>query len=330
MGGIYSEPYNDYDSIILPLITWLSAQGVHLEMNVQVSGLDFDPGGGRTAVKCIRCSNGGNDRTITVEENDLVFITLGSMTDNSSLGSMTAPPALNVTKTGTLWALWEDIANGRPGFGCPSVFADHVDKSKWESFTVTLRGPTFFKFMEEFTGNEAGTGWLVTFIDSNWLMSIDLPRQPHFINQPETVNTFWGYGLFPDRIGDFVKKPMSQCSGEEILAELFGHLRLENVAQSIMASSTCIPCMMPFITSQFLPRLKGNRPDVVPEDAANFAFLGQFCEIPDDVVFTVEYSVRSAQMAVYTLLDLKKEVPPVYKGQYDVGVLFNALSALFK
>jgi myosin-crossreactive antigen len=64
---------------------------------------------------------------------------------------------------------------------------------------------------------------------------------------------------------------------------------------------------MPFITSQFMPRVKGDRPDVVTAGAKNFAFIGQFCEIPDDVVFTVEYSVRSALMAVYTLLDIKKE-----------------------
>jgi len=72
-----------------------------------------------------------------------------------------------------------------------------------------------------------------------------------------------------------------------------------------------------------MPRVKGDRPDVVPAGAKNFAFIGQFCEIPDDVVFTVEYSVRSAQMAVYKLLDIKKEIPPVFKGQHDVGVLIT-------
>ena len=86
--------------------------------------------------------------------------------------------------------------------------------------------------------------------------------------------------------------------------------------------------MMPFITSQFLPRSKGDRPQVIPEGSKNLAFVGQYCELPDDVVFTVEYSVRSAQTAVYSLLGLEKEPPPVYKGQYDPRVLLKAFMAL--
>ena len=204
-------------------------------------------------------------------------------------------------------SLWEDIANGRPGFGHPAVFADNIEQTKWQSFTVTLNDPAFFKFIEEFTGNEAGTGGLFTLVDSNWFMSIVLAHQPHFINQPENIFVFWGYGLFPDRVGNFVNKAMSECTGEEILIELFQHLKLGDKAQPIIDAAICIPCMMPFITSQFMPRVKGDRPDVVPVGAKNFAFIGQFCEIPDDVVFTVEYSVRSALMAVYKLFDIKRE-----------------------
>ena len=86
--------------------------------------------------------------------------------------------------------------------------------------------------------------------------------------------------------------------------------------------------MMPFITSQFLRRERGDRPQVVPEGWTNLAFVGQFCELPDDVVFTVEYSVRSAQAAVYALLGLNREPPAVYKGQYDPRVLYRAFKTL--
>jgi oleate hydratase len=112
---------------------------------------------------------------------------------------------------------------------------------------------------------------------------------------------------------------MFECTGEEILIELFHHLKLGDKVQPIIDAAICIPCMMLFITSQFMPRIKGDRPDVVPVGVKNFAFIGQFCEIPDDVVFTVEYSVRSAQMAVYKLFDIKRDIPPVFKGQHDVG-----------
>jgi oleate hydratase len=279
-------------------------------------------------VKRVRYTCDSEHNTIALAPKDLLFVTLGCMTEGSSLGSMHTPAILNSKQTGGAWTLWEDIANGRPGFGHPDVFSNHIKHSKWQSFTVTLNEPAFFQLIEDFTGNEAGTGGLITLVDSNWFMSIVLAHQPHFINQPDNVFVFWGYGLFPDRCGNFVNKPMTFCTGEEILMELFQHLKLGGKIDSIIKTAICIPCLMPFITSQFMPRVKGDRPEIVPAGAKNFAFIGQFCEIPDDVVFTVEYSVRSAMMAVCQLLDLEKEIPPVFKGQHDVAVLFNALKTM--
>lgn len=330
MGGVWRTPYNQYDSMVLPLMTWLQAKGVNFSLNTEVTGLDFDLEDGWRSVKGIRHTVNGEPKNLAVAPDDLVFVTLGCMTEGASLGSMTSPAILNSKKSGGSWALWEDIANGRPGFGHPAVFAGHIEQTQWQSFTVTLNNPEFFRYMEEFTGNVAGTGGLVTLADSNWFMSVVLAHQPHFINQPENIFVFWGYALFPGRIGDYVKKPMSECTGEEILLELFHHLKLGDKARPIIDDALCIPCMMPFVTSQFMPRVKGDRPDVVPAGAKNFAFIGQFCEIPNDVVFTVEYSVRSAQMAVYALLGIDQEIPPVFKGQHDVGVLFNALKTMHR
>lgn len=328
MGGVWRTPYNQYDSMVLPLMTWLQEQGVHFLLDAKVTNVDFDLGNGCRSVKRVRYTCDGEHNTIALASRDLLLVTLGCMTEGSSLGSMNTPAILSSRQTGGAWSLWEDIANGRPGFGHPDVFANHIKHSKWQSFTVTLNEPAFFQLIEDFTGNEAGTGGLITLVDSNWFMSIVLAHQPHFINQPDNTFVFWGYGLFPDRYGNFVNKPMTYCTGEEILMELFQHLKLGNKAESIIKTANCIPCLMPFITSQFLPRVKGDRPEVVPAGAKNFAFIGQFCEIPDDVVFTVEYSIRSALMAVCQLLDLEKEIPPVFKGQHDVAVLFNALKTM--
>jgi oleate hydratase len=328
MGGVWRTPYNQYDSMILPLMTWLQAQGVHFLLDAKVTNVDFDLGSGYRSVKRVRYTCDGEHNTIALAPKDLLFVTLGCMTEGSSLGSMNTPAILNSRQSGGAWSLWDDIANGRPGFGHPDVFANHIKYSKWQSFTVTLSDPAFFQLIESFTGNEAGTGGLITLVDSNWFMSIVLAHQPHFINQPDNIFVFWGYGLFPDRCGNFVNKPMTYCTGEEILMELLQHLKLDNKAESIIKTANCIPCLMPFITSQFMPRVKGDRPEVVPAGAKNFAFIGQFCEIPDDVVFTVEYSIRSALMAVCQLLDLDREIPPVFKGQHDVAVLFNALKTM--
>jgi oleate hydratase len=225
------------------------------------------------------------------------------------------------------WTLWEKLAAGRPQFGNPATFNSSIAQSCWESFTVTLSNPAFFDKMEQFTGNDAGTGGLVTFKDSNWLMSIVLAHQPHFPNQPAKIQIFWGYSLLPDRIGNFVAKPMSECNGAEILEELCGHFRFD---LETVSSANCIPCRMPYITSMFMPRMRSDRPLPVPVGSRNLAFISQFVEIPEDVVFTVEYSVRAAQMAVYALLGVDRAVPPVTPHDKSLRVQIEAVIKAFK
>jgi oleate hydratase len=269
---------------------------------------------------------GKSERT-TVNEGDYVFMQNGSMTDASSLGSMTnAPHKLTKDDSGG-WALWQKLAAGRKNFGNPAAFNNCIAQSSWESFTVTLKNHGFFDMMTTFTGNETGTGGLVTFKDSNWMMSIVLAYQPHFPKQPADVQVFWGYSLFPDRVGNFIPKPMDKCSGEEILFELRGHLRID---PETVESAICIPCMMPYITSMFMPRLPGDRPLPVPTGTKNFAFISQFVEIPEDVVFTVEYSVRVAQIAVYQLLGIDLEIPPVTPHDKSIVTQLEALIKAFK
>jgi len=184
------------------------------------------------------------------------------------------------------------------------------------------------RLLSGLTGNVSGQGGIITCPDSAWLVSIVIPHQPHVIGQPGNVEVLWGYGLTVDQPGNFVEKPMSACSGREVMIEVLGHLRIKEEAAAILKNCICIPCLMPFITSQYLPREKGDRPTVIPEGSHNLAFMGQFCEVPDDVVFTVEYSIRSAQLAVYGLLDLQLEPPAVYNGRFDPRVHLKAFRAL--
>ena len=71
-------------------------------------------------------------------------------------------------------------------------------------------------------------------------------------------------------------------------------------------SANTVPCMMPYIDAFFMPRAAGDRPDVVPEGAVNFAFIGQFAETKRDTIFTTEYSMRTGMEAVYILLDIDR------------------------
>jgi oleate hydratase len=327
LAGVKRTIYNQYDSLVLPLQNWLKAQGVHLVTDCRVIDLRHRPEHSAFVVTGIQCLRAGTSEVIAVNDGDLVFMQNGSMTDASSLGSMSSAPKRLTKSDGGGWTLWEKLAEGRPHFGNPAAFNCCIAQSNWESFTVTLKNPAFFEMMNQLSGNEAGTGGLVTFKDSNWMMSIVLAHQPHFITQPADVQVFWGYSLFPDRIGNFVAKPMSLCNGAEILHELSGHLRFD---PEVVASANCIPCTMPYITSMFMPRQKTDRPLPVPANSKNFAFVSQFVEIPDDVVFTVEYSVRAAQMAVYQLLGLDREVPPVTRHDKTLRVQFEALVKAFK
>lgn len=329
LAGVKRTVHNQYDSMVRPLQAWLQDKGVNFQSGCTVTDLDLAPERGKWVVRALElrraCSS--ETETVAVAVDDLVFFQNGSMTDASSFGSMTDAPAHLTKDDSGGWRLWEKLAKGRPEFGNPAAFNTSIPESYWESFTATLKDSSFFDKMEAFSGNKAGTGGLVTFKDSNWLMSVVLYHQPHFANQPTDVQVFWGYALHPDRVGDFVAKPMSDCGGAEILHELCGHL---NFDRSTFKAATCIPCRMPYITSMFMPRGRGDRPLPVPGLSKNLAFVSQFVEIPDDVVFTVEYSVRAAQMAVYELLKIDREIPPILHHDKSLAVNYEAVIKAFK
>ena len=327
--GEVVTPYHNYDSIILPMTKWLSEQGVEFEMGCKVTDLDFKPFHDELTVERIHYIREGEEREIVVGDGDCVFVTNGSMTADSRRGSMTEAPALETGKLDGSWTLWEKIAEKRPGLGDPSVFNSHVDESKWLTFAVTCKDSTFVSLYEGFTGNEPGQADMVTFKDSAWHMSILVPHHPHFMNQPEDIFVWGGCGLMPDQEGDYVKKKMSECSGEELLTEVCHQFGFTGELPHILETSTCIPYMMPYEMSHFLPRKKSDRPAVVPEGSTNLAFMGQFTE-SGECVMLVESSVRCAQMGVYTLLNVDKKVPAVYTGVHSPRVWYRALRKVLK
>ncbi len=330
MSGIYRTQFNQYDAMVRPIVKWLKERGVKLEMGAEVKDLEIKISGREKIAEQLYYTQNEKDLTIPLASGDLVFVTNGTMTANSSTGSNKKAPVLQTEKTGSNWNLWEKLAAKSKDFGRPEPFCRNIQQSKWESFTVTAKDSTFFDLLEAFSGSEAGKGGLVTIKDSNWLLTIVLNHQPHFYEQPPNVWVWWGYGLFPDKEGNFVRKKMSECTGEEILSEVLSHLRFNEKASHLLETSIIIPAMMPYITSQFMPRLGTDRPQVIPEGSKNIAFIGQYAEVPDDVVFTVEYSVRTAQIAVFGLLGLDRKVSPFYKGQHDPKILFEAWKMLHR
>ncbi len=331
LGGVMRTKYNQYHSVVVPLERYLKKHGVNFDKRTQVTDIDFNLSADKKTATLLQIIDSeGKADEIVLGENDYVFITNGSITESTDNGSWTRAPILKDKSSSGAWQLWEKIARKDRAFGNPGVFSDNIDLQKWYSFTATLKDSTFHDYMEDFSGNVDGTGGLVTMTDSNWLMSIVIARQPHFPNQPRDVKVFWGYGLYPDRLGNHVKKKMSECNGEEMLEELWYHLKVQDLMRPVVDAGkvNCIPVAMPFVDSLFMPRTLGDRPEVLPEGATNFAFLGQFAEVPKDCVFTVEYSVRCAQMAVYGLFETGREVIPVYDSIHMPSVLVTAMRAL--
>ena len=300
--------------------------GINFEYGYKVTDIDFDFSDGCKTATSIRYIQNMEEKIQKVQADDVVLFTNGSMTENTTRGSLNEPAIINRSADKGCFSVWEKIAGKTEGFGHPDKFCSDIDKTKWMSFTVTLKDDDIvFPWMLKLTGDEPGMGGLVTIKDSSWFMSWVAPKQPHFINQPENVKVLWAYALNLDVTGNYIKKTMSECTGREMFEELLFHMGLEKQIPEILSHTVnVIPSMMPYITSQFMPRVFGDRPDVIPAGSTNFGFVGQYSEVPDDCVFTVEYSVRSAMMAVYGLLNLNKQVEPVYPSQYDIRVLTKA------
>ncbi|WP_346889673.1 oleate hydratase [Clostridium sp. UBA1056] len=328
--GVTRTPYNQYESVILPLKAYLDDHGVDFSINATVTDLDFKPGN-KITVTAIHIEDENGERVIELSQGDVCIMTNGCMTDSATLGDLHTPAAYDPSAS-ISGELWRKVANKKQGLGNPDPFFNHPDETNWESFTVTCRGNKLLKLIEKFSGNIPGSGALMTFKDSNWLMSIVIAAQPHFKAQSMDTTIFWGYGLYTDKVGDHVKKPMRDCTGEEMLIELLHHLHLEDQIDEIMKDViNVIPCMMPYIDSQFQPRKMSDRPKVVPKGSTNFAMISQFVEIPEDMVFTEEYSVRAARIAVYTLFGMKnKKICPVTPYKKNPKVLREALKTSYR
>lgn len=258
------------------------------------------------------------------------MFTNACMTDSTTTGnwSTAAPEPDQRPISGELWY---KISQKKPQLGNPEPFFGCEEETNWQSFTVTCRGEKLLKRIEAFSGNIPGSGALMTLKDSNWLMSTVVAAQPHFKAQEPGTTVFWGYGLYPDKIGDYVHKAMKECTGEEILYEWICQMHWEADWEEIKADIiNVIPCYMPYVDAQFQPRAMVDRPQVVPAGSTNFAMISQFVEIPKDMVFTQEYSVRAARLAVYDLFNIDQPICPVTPYNRDPKVLAKALHTLFR
>ena len=324
--------YNQYESMILPMIKYLESYGVQFHFGVKVVNVQFDCKPERKLATRIDVIRDGQEESIDLTENDLVFITNGGCVENSTMGSQNKPAEFRPEiKAGGGWDMWRKIAAQDPAFGNPDKFCGNPELCNWMSATVETLDQRIIPYIKKickrdpFTGKVV-TGGIVTVKDSSWLLSWTINRQPQFREQPKDHCLVWVYALFSDKLGDYIKKPMRECTGKEICMEWLYHLGVSENEIEDMAehSANTVPVMMPYIDAFFMPRAIEDRPKVVPDGAVNFAFLGQFAELPRDTIFTTEYSMRTGMEAVYTLLNVDRGVPEVWGSVFDIRALLDA------
>ena len=329
MTHILRTPRAQHQAFIEPLATWLDSKGVNLLTNAFVKTIGLTQSPGSITAKSIEYEQASVAHTVAISPDDILLVTTGSQIAGLSTGSMNRAPPPTGPGGGPAVALWRQLARQGANFGDPDVFFNPSgsDDSRWVTFTVTTKGTEFLDLMTALTGNPPGTGGLVTLKNSGWLLSLTIFHQPEVTGQPSDKYVWWGYGLHPERHGNFVQKPMHACTGAEILREVVKQLKFDADLDTILASSTCIPCNMPYVNNIWVPRRRTDRPRVVPEGATNLAFIGQYVEVPKDIAFTIEYSARTAWEAVH-LLKHGPPPPPVYQAESDPSALLAALMAL--
>ena len=328
--------YNQYESMILPLTKYLESNGVKIEYGIDVKNVIFESKQNKKVATQIIYENNGQEKTIDLIEDDLVFITNGCCTDTSCYGDQNNAPDLSKIKNGNgeSWDLWKNIAsqasNGE--FGNPDKFCGNVDLTNWMSATIEVSDENIIKHIINICKRDprkgkVTTGGIVTVKDSteNWYLSWTINRQPQFKSQNKNSILVWVYALNTNKPGNFIEKAIKTCTGKEICEEWLYHIGIPtNEIEKYADKCNTTTCYMPYINAFFQPREEKDRPLVVPKESINFAFVGQFAETPRDTIFTTEYSIRTGMEAVYTLLKVDRAVPEVWGSKYDIRELLKA------
>ncbi|KAL4909522.1 hypothetical protein BDW74DRAFT_165935 [Aspergillus multicolor] len=278
--------------------------------------------------------------TINLNPDDIVIVSLGSIFSSILTGTNAHPPpafdpsslALSLDpetepnaesqrdsgieispELDENWLLWLELCTKHAKFGNAYNFCTRLHASRIESFTMTLSSTELLEKLADVSNTRPlpGPNTILTLSDSPWLVTLRVPTQPVFKDQPDGIHIAYGYAMSPEETGTYITKPMIHCSGREILSEILAHLQVSPDHPSherILNSAITIPCIQPRATATFLPRDPTDRPAVMPQGMSNMACIGPFVEIADEVVVTADYSVRGAQMAVRGLMGVGKGV----------------------
>ena len=211
MSALKFTKYNQYESLITPLVRWLESQGVKFHFDTTVLNIDVNCKQNKKIAQKIELIKSGRKREIKLTPDDLVFVTNGSITESTTYGDNDTP-AEQTSELGASWQLWKNLAKQSPEFGRPEKFCDNIPDANWViSATITLFDDTVVPYIEKICKKNPHSGSIVssgpvTIKDSNWLYGFSISRQPHFRAQKSNEIVVWTYGLLSDTDGNYIKK----------------------------------------------------------------------------------------------------------------------------
>ncbi|KAJ5987120.1 hypothetical protein N7451_011485 [Penicillium sp. IBT 35674x] len=296
--------YYQQDSVFLPIFLHLQSLGVDFHFDTTITDIISTVRDGQERISQLRMIQNGFSMQQKISDDDIVFITPGSTVSGMTRGTNDHPPGRHSLEPhdelDENWAIWLEIGTRNDILGNPYNFCTRESESLLESFTITTSDPGLIEYIDLHTHNHTEAGSIISFDESPWKLTCCIPTQPVFVHQPANIRIFWGFALFARRQGDYVRKPMYDCSGAEITKELLGHLHFA----SQPSKTTTIPRVMPRMTAMLLIRSPNDRPQVIPPSISNLALIGPFVEIPHYSCVDTSYGVRTAQLAVSRLMGL--------------------------
>ncbi|ANZ60809.1 oleate hydratase [Secundilactobacillus paracollinoides] len=348
--GVNRTRYNQYESMMLPLINYLKEQGCKIILNRRVTDFTFKDTELQDEITVtgleMENTETNESETVAVDDDTAVFFTNGSITDSATLGDFNTPAAENMDY-GAAASLWKKATEHFYNLGNPDKFFADRNASEWSSFTLTTKNHLLLNEITRITTQVPGnalnsflsTKPITTLGQKDVNMSIVVHHQPHFTTQKPNESVIWGYFLYPRRKGEFVEKPYIEMTGKEMAEELIGQLskvdpgptnimdKKDEIMDSIINN---IPVYMPYASALFNNRAKTDRPEVIPEHSTNLAFTGEFAEQPYQMVFTEQSAVRSGEIAAYHFTGISMDnLVKTPRYDKDMKTLAKATKKLF-
>lgn len=303
--------FHDIKSLRETLRYHLENEGVDFWPNTVVRDLKLLTENSWASISMIEATRNGKSVQIAISMEDIVLVALGSASSGSLTGSNGSPPPPIPVKADRImnasWSLWFRLLQYSPEFGNPTAFCTHLSESKVEAFTITLQdgGQNLYRYLTEQIGETSS----LAIPDSNWSLCISPCQRLTGSEEWTKAYTIWGYGITPERYGNFIEKPMCCCAGQEILSELISHLGPG--FDGALSMSITIPRLIPLASASLMRRNRADRPQTIPKNTRNIGIIGIFSEVADDTVCGFEYGIRDAQIAVYGLMGLHQSLPKV-------------------